>query len=126
MSDFLLTLKDHRHLLLGLWLLLVAGVIIGSLEPQIHMPAIYQLDKLIHMSAYFIISALPTLLLSKPRWRITACLTILALGGLIEILQGMIPGRDASTMDFVADLLGVSAGYMAGLFGRHLLKRLIA
>lgn len=119
----ILNSERRRILLLVLWLLLILCVVVGSLDPLVQMPGIYAADKIIHASAYFILAFLPTLAYQQGRSRILAMLTVIVIGGVIEIAQRTVPGREASVLDFVANCLGVAAGMSAGLIVAHLLEK---
>lgn len=81
----------------------IAGVVLGDPDAQ---------DKIGHYLAYtalagsalFGFASRPTLLIAS---------SIVAYSGLFEILQSMIPGRDASLADLLANLLGVLTGWVA-------------
>ncbi len=70
-------------------------------------------DKLLHFTAYFGLAGLAFVALGGGRRALVAALGLIVLGGVLEILQGMI-GRDMSFYDEVANTLGVAAGILAG------------
>jgi VanZ family protein len=104
-----------------LWVLLLAGVMIGSLLPSgsAVMQAIANLhinDKLLHFLAYSVLASVPALRKSRS----TALLVsagLVGMGGLMEILQLFVPGRSCELLDGLADLGGVLCGFlvMSGL-----------
>lgn len=66
---------------------------------------VQHLDKLAHFSAFVLLSLISAKAFNIPVW-----LNILLLscyGGLIEIVQGQLPYRSASWLDFLADLAGI-------------------
>ena len=115
-------MNTQRHYrtwyLLGAVLTLV--VIVSSLVPPQDLPRWHINDKLEHLIAY---SGLAIWFggLLPPRRYAQLALALLALGGGIEIAQGLMGlGREADWRDFFADALGVGFGLslsMAGL--RH-------
>jgi hypothetical protein len=106
------------------WHLVGAGlvliIIFGCLVPAGSVPQLDLNDKLEHMIAYGGL-ALCYGGLMPPRHYPYLGLALLALGGGIEIAQGLMGwGRDADWRDFYADALGTALGLslcMAGL--RH-------
>src|SRR5262245_19741802 len=92
---------------------LVAMVIYGSLSAPFPTTEIRVSDKIVHFSAYCAMALWFSGLLERRRYPWIAGLLI-ALGGIIEILQGEMGfGRDADWRDFLANTLGV--GLAVGL-----------
>ncbi len=102
----------------GLWVFLYAAIIIGlSSIPGQNFPEAAWLthDKLIHLGEYSLFGALVARVVST---RVSAAYQVLILtlllagvfGGLDEIYQSLIPGRDSSFLDWIADVLGVILG----------------
>jgi VanZ family protein len=84
-----------------------AGVLGGELGPSTGEPHFW--DKALHFIAYFILSALAVAAL-RARWKaLLAMVGLIATGGALEIIQGMI-GRDMSLYDEMSNTLGVVAG----------------
>lgn len=84
-----------------------AGVIGGELGPASGEPMVW--DKAVHFTAYFILASLAVTAFKARRTGLWAMLGLIALGGALEIVQGMI-GRDCSIYDALANALGVLAG----------------
>lgn len=82
-------------------------------------------DKLQHFIAYFGLAGLAFVALGGGRRALIAVLVLVALGGALEIVQGMV-GRDMSVYDEIANTIGVAAGtgagwaYLALVVPRHL------
>ena len=92
--------------------LLVAAVVWGSLTPGSELPKPVTLfnDKVLHGTAYFLLTFWFCGSLERVRWPVVALL-FAAMGGLIEILQYLMGfGRDADWYDFYADALGIAVG----------------
>lgn len=123
MIQYLLTPHRRRRVVFPFWILLILGVLTGSLDPHVKMPSVDHADKIIHASAYFILAMLPTIFFNEGRSRLLAMLAMIALGGAIEIAQRFVPGREASMLDFAANCLGIAAGLSAGLIIAHLLTK---
>jgi VanZ family protein len=95
-----------------LFLPALAGVLGGELSPM-GDGGLLIWDKLLHFTAYFILSLLATTALRAGRNALLAVLGLIALGGALEIIQGFI-GRDAELMDEAANTLGAIAGFVLG------------
>ncbi|RLV60248.1 hypothetical protein D5018_08065 [Parashewanella curva] len=81
------------------------------------------MDKVGHFGSFFALAWL-TYGAFKPKWYwLTSALAAYAL--LIEVIQGFLPYRSASLADFIADLAGVAAFYIA-LMSYHKLKSQLA
>lgn len=112
----MLPLAHPRFWLAG-GLLLVAGVLLGSLMP---VPVLTQppgSDKLHHFVAYAAL-ALWFAGMFEPRRQLALAATLVALGGAIELLQA-IPalGRSSDAVDLAADSAGVAFGLVAARLG---------
>ncbi len=90
----------------------IAIVVWGELAPNpTTSPLIW--DKLLHFIAYFGLSGLALLALNPGRRAIYAAVMLIAMGGVLEIVQGFV-GRDASWGDALANALGVVGGCALG------------
>ena len=93
----------------GTWLSLRPG---GTAAPWFS-----HADKVIHASGYAVLAGMAVCLYRPPRARVLALLGILALGGFIEIAQGLWAiNRSMELADFLADALGIAIGAFG--FGR--------
>jgi VanZ family protein len=101
---------------LAVWLFWPGLVLVvwGELTPT--PPPVMQdfWDKGEHFIAYIGLAAMATLVIGRRPALGWALAGITALGGMLEIVQGMV-GRDASMGDFLANTLGVLAGWSVGL-----------
>jgi VanZ family protein len=79
-----------------------------SLLPSEFMPGISVWDKIQHCGAYFVMSILVAPLCQKRQHLVIACLGIIGYSGVMELLQGLSPGRDGSWLDMLANSLGVA------------------
>jgi VanZ family protein len=86
-----------------------AIVAVTSLRPGTGA-GIEHLDKLVHLLVYYIFAVLGYRALAGKPYYLHLCLGIIAYGGLIELGQSHIPGRDMSGYDFLANTLGVLLG----------------
>ncbi len=92
----------------------IAVVMWGELTPSPPSFESHVWDKLLHFTAYFGLAGLATLALKSRRTLVYAVLALIALGGALEIIQGM-TGRDAEWGDELANTLGAVSGAVAGL-----------
>ncbi len=92
----------------------VAVVVVLSLVPLAAELPGQGTDKLVHFAAYGIMALLGMPLVSVGRSRLVMLLAIVAVGAVLEGLQLMLPYRDPSALDLVANCLGAIAG--AGLW----------
>ena len=94
----------------------VALIVWGELTPQPpDVSRILDWDKAQHFIAYFGLAGMATMALGIRRILAFAVLGVIALGGALEIIQGM-TGRDADVFDFVANTIGAVVGTMLGVF----------
>ncbi len=92
----------------------VAVVVVLSLMPLAADLLGQAADKLVHFAAYGIMALLGMPLVNVGRSRLVMLLAIVAVGAVLEGMQLMLPYRDASALDLVANCLGAIAG--AGLW----------
>ncbi|WP_417490333.1 VanZ family protein [Maricaulis sp.] len=91
-----------------------------ALQPGLPSPPeIFGPDKIEHILAFFVLTALARMGWPRRAW--TIAVLMLAYGIGIEFAQAMTSvGRYASAADVVADAIGISAGLIfAHLLGRH-------
>lgn len=104
-----------RGLWSGLWLLMVAAVVVTSLLSASDLPAppFDGVDKLEHFLAYFVLSGYAVMLLERRRPQALAAVALIALGVGLEVAQGALTvSRRADSADALANSLGVLAGLM--------------
>jgi VanZ family protein len=100
----------HRGLWIALSVLLVVGVVYGSLQPDFGPDVPANFDKLEHFSAYLGLSLWFTGLFTRSRFWIVAA-ALVAFGLAIEVAQdAMNLGRSAEVLDMAANVLGVTLG----------------
>jgi VanZ family protein len=105
------------------WLLLVGGVVVGSLLPSSALPApsFTGVDKVEHLTAYGVLAAYAVLLFAPVRAQALAAVGLVLLGAALEGAQAALTvSRLADPGDLVANTLGVALGW--GL-GRWLMAR---
>jgi VanZ family protein len=87
----------------------VVLVVWGELRSRPLEAAAHLWDKSLHFTAYFGLAAMATMVLERGRRLAWALLGIVALGGVLEILQAL-TGRDAEWSDMLANSLGALSG----------------
>jgi len=88
-----------------------AGVFGGEVSQQ--GTGINIWDKAEHFGAYFVLALLASMAAGSRRAVLWAGLGLVVMGGLLEILQGLI-GRDCDIHDEYANTLGVISGVILG------------
>ena len=90
------------------WVMCVT-VLAGALAPQTDIPHLFALaDKVLHTLAFAALALVG--LRAYPGRLLIICLLLIALGGLIEVVQGYTSTRSQEWEDFLADILGVGFG----------------
>lgn len=112
-------IANWRQILLVGWSIGCLAIVVGSLMPTLAPPAIrvgiLSLDKLIHFSAYGLIAFLPQVAIARSTPATWAALSMAVLGGVVEVAQDYVPGREGSLDDVLANALGVFGGIALGL-----------
>ncbi len=96
-----------------LWLLMIAVMVVLSVTPNLIYMSNHS-DKMLHIIFYCLFVMAPILM--SGRWQIIVpvMLGLLFLGGVIEILQSLVPGRNASFDDIYANISGAFSGLIIG------------
>ena len=93
----------------ALFWVMCGTVLAGALAPQADSPQLLALaDKVAHTLAFAALALVG--LRAYPRHTWIVCILLVALGGLIEIVQGYTSTRSQEWEDFFADVLGVVLG----------------
>lgn len=106
--------QQVRTPFLVLWLVSIGGVVAGSLLPVPGGPQVPHIDKVEHLIGYAWLALLPWAAFTRPVAASYASLTMVVLGGGIEVAQHFVPGRFASLVDMGANTLGVACGWLVG------------
>lgn len=103
-----------RKVWLGLGWLMVAFVCFGSLLPAPEMdlrPLVG--DKLIHFGAYLVLTVWFGGLYGRPLNYVVIAAVLIALGLVLDMLQGMMPTRQFDLLDVLANSAGALVGFVA-------------
>ena len=116
------------RLWVGVWVLMIAFVVTGSLLPSDDLPRLMfpGADKLQHMTGYAALSGYAVMLFAHRRGRGMAALGLVLLGVLIEGAQSVLTtSRQADPVDMLANLLGIGLGQALAATGvAHWLQRI--
>jgi VanZ family protein len=105
----------------------VALIFVVSAQPRLQPPMKFQnSDKLAHVAEYGVLG----FLLGRALHTVPATAAPLAAGGLAvvvgtgvavsdELFQSLVPGRDSSLLDIVADVLGLALSQLVYLWARR-------
>jgi VanZ family protein len=108
-----LPLRDFARprLWLRLWLMLLGLTLLVCLVPLPSVPVpMSHFDKLEHALGYAVLSAYAAMLFARGRGLRLAILGLALFGGVIEVLQGVMPWRSADPLDAVFNTLGAVFG----------------
>ena len=95
----------------ALFWIMCLTVLAGTLAPQTDTPLLFALaDKVFHTIAFAALAVVG--LRAYPRHVFVICVLLIALGGLIEIVQGFTSSRAQEWEDFLADIVGIGLGAM--------------
>ena len=107
------------RLWLGLWLGMIAGVVVVSLIPPPPLPAVAfdGIDKVEHVLGYFALSAMGSALFARMRTRARIAAGLVALGIGLEIAQGQFTAmRQPELLDAAANTVGVLLGCLGTIW----------
>jgi VanZ like family len=117
MSIELIKYRIHFRVLWAVWL---TGVISGCLATGDEISSLNSVlpfmghDKLLHYGAYVGLACLSILAFQRGRGIVVA-LSVIPLGGAIELAQRFSPGRTPDIVDAIFNSLGVFSGMLIGL-----------
>lgn len=104
-------MRSHRWLPLAVALgILAASLLPGGGGGSAVGPV--GVDKLLHVGGYAVLAAATLFALRRRdvRSSLVVLIIVTAFGGVVELLQGPVPGRHVSVLDLVADAVGAVAG----------------
>jgi VanZ family protein len=109
------------------WLLSALYVIYASVIPSPEYPLDFTFaDKFYHAMAYFWLTILPVIGFENRQSAFRSMLFAILLGLTLEFVQALIPHRECSFWDFVANTTGAFAGFYLGLYIKPFFKLKIA
>lgn len=117
-------INKRSRIVLPIWGLSVCIVFYYSLRPQVEFPVdFWNADKMYHCAAYGWLAVLPMIGFAMRCFALTAALSMIILGVLLEIGQYYIPGRMFSLSDIIANSLGALLGVFLGNYIRRRIER---
>src|SRR5262245_56643691 len=87
----------------------LAFVLWGQLQPEVPGPLQAINDKLLHLTAYFVLGAMAAGAMRQRGQVKRAVIGLILVGAMVEVLQGYV-GRETSVLDGVANGVGAIAG----------------
>lgn len=118
-------LSPHRLALLIAAALIYGGILLGSLSSEIGPPNFFPYsDKLVHMSAWALLTAVAVLALRDRRLALLGAAFLFASSGCVEVIQAFVPGRSPSWTDLIANGLGVLLSFLLVQSATHRLSSL--
>ena len=120
----------RRRILLALWIIVIFGLSSIPALPGDYMKMPPGFDKLVHFVEYSVLAILfHQVLVMNSRWNqnliaLVVVIICIAIAGLDEIYQSIIPGRQSSVTDLYADIAGIITGTFVSLllFRRGILR----
>lgn len=117
--------KQTHHFqaaILAVWLLGIAVFVAMALMPSLP-PMPQGFDKILHAGAFLSLMVWPVLTFAERRTLIGVAIALVAAGAGVEGLQSLIPGRESSSADMLANLTGISLGFVLGMALRPTAQR---
>ncbi len=92
----------------------VVSIVVFSVSPYpVFYASFYLSDKIEHAAAYAIVALFGALGFVRPRQQAAVAVILVGLGGVLELLQLLVPGRMCDPADAVANAAGVLTGLLA-------------
>ena len=104
-------IRQKNKLFLVLFIILIIAITVLSLLPPKSGLELGKSDKINHFLAYAILSLNFGFISTKIRSYFIGIPILIAYGILIEFFQGLVPGRDPSFYDALANSAGVFSGF---------------
>ena len=99
------------------------AVIVLSVIPKEAIPSLGLPDILAHMAAYAALALAGGIAFRRARSLFMLAAGLLFLGASLELVQALIPGRDASGYEFLANMVGIALGSAAAISANTVLNR---
>lgn len=112
---FQLATTKLEKLSMTVWLAILVVVTVGSLLPKMSPPGNQiGIDKLLHAFFFLLLAALPLYGIPDRKTALLLALSVAPYGYLLEFMQRMVPGREFSAQDLIANNLGALVGLFIG------------
>ena len=117
-------LAARRLFRLAGWACVITIAVLSLLPRPVGVGSEFGAPELDHVFAYLVTAAAFALGHMRTRSRIVVCILLIGFGGIMELGQAAIPGRDGSIGDFLVNALGVGMGLVTAVhFDRRVLSR---
>ena len=93
----------------------VVTVILLSLIPNEAMPSLAISDALAHMTAYGVLAFVGGIARRHARSLVMLATVLFLLGASLEFFQGLLPDRDASGYELLANMVGIAVGCLVAI-----------
>lgn len=108
-----------EKLSMTVWFAILAVVTVGSLLPKMSPPGEqFGVDKLLHAFFFLLLAALPLYGIPDRKTALLLALSVAPYGYLLEFMQRLVPGREFSAQDLIANNLGALVGLCIGCIVR--------
>ncbi len=114
----MLTILSRMAFFVGLLAVIILSVIPKEAVPSLGLP-----DILKHMVAYAALALTGGIAVRRARSVFMLAAGLLLLGAGLELVQGLLPGRDASGYEFLANMVGIALGSTAAISANTVLNR---
>ncbi len=91
------------------------AVVVLSVIPKEAIPSLGLPDILAHMAAYAALALAGGIAFRRARSLFMLAAGLLLLGASLELVQALLPGRDASGYEFLANMVGIALGSAAAI-----------
>ena len=105
-------IENNQKVVFLSFITVIVGITVLSLMPPISKINLSEKDKIGHFVAYTVLTINGLMIRkyqSKKMWLLFA---FILYGGLMEFLQGFVPGREVSALDLVANTSGILVGLL--------------
>jgi len=97
------------------WLVILVVVTVGSLLPKMSPPGEQiGVDKMLHASFFLLLAAIPLYGIPDRKTALLLALSVAPYGYFLEFMQRLVPGREFSAHDLIANNLGALVGLFIG------------
>ena len=105
-------IKNNQRLFSASFIIVLVGITVLSLLPPRSTVDLGNNDKLSHLFAYSVLTCNALVIQKFNSFKIWLLALLLCYGGLMEYLQGFVPGRVVSLWDIAANTGGILVGLL--------------
>lgn len=104
-------IKNNQKIVFLSFICVVVGITVLSLIPPISKISLNKSDKIGHFIAYSVLTVNGLMIQKYQTKKYWMLIAFIAYGGLMEFIQGYVPGREVSIWDVAANTSGVLIGF---------------